>query len=301
MRYASPLRYPGGKARLAGFFKQVFDVNGLNGGEYAEPYAGGAGLALRLLFDGYASKIHLNDLDPAIFAFWYAVLCETDELIKLILDTPVTIEEWRKQVAVQKRRADTSLLELGFSTFYLNRTNRSGIIGSGSVIGGLDQSGDWKLDARFNKENLVRRIQRIADSRDQIVLYNLDAAEFISAVLPSLPTKTLLYADPPYYEKGRRLYQHSYDPEDHALIAELISKLEDRPWIVSYDNQPVIKCLYQEFRTVEYSMRYSAATRYEGRELMVFSDRLIIPEGVAPVTGRGIGVSAHNVASVRET
>ncbi len=161
MIYYSPLRYPGGKGRLSAYFKQIYKANSLCGGAYVEPYAGGAAVALSLLIDGYASKVIINDIDLSIYSFWHSVINKTEELCRLIRDTQVDVKTWERQRRIHKERGQHNLLELGFSTFFLNRSNRSGILDAG-IIGGKSQSGKWKIDARFNKNELIKRIQRIS-------------------------------------------------------------------------------------------------------------------------------------------
>jgi DNA adenine methylase len=274
-RFASPLRYPGGKGTLANFFKLVIQKNQLLDGHYAEVYAGGAGVAWPLLFGEYVQRVHINDLNKSVFAFWDGVLHHPEELCRLINDTPVTIEEWRRQRAIQLEHQNHSQLELAFSTFFLNRTNRSGIISAG-VIGGKTQIGKWKLDARYNKQDLVSRIERIARYADRINLYNLDAAAFISDILQKLPFKTLVYLDPPYFVKGGDLYEDSYTPQDHATIARTISTIK-QPWVVSYDDVEPIEELYHNYRKLTYNISYSAQVRYAGAEVMFFGPMLVVP------------------------
>ncbi|HKI50486.1 MAG TPA: DNA adenine methylase [Geothermobacteraceae bacterium] len=281
MDYTTPLRYPGGKSKLARFIQLVFEENELLDGHYVEPYAGGAGIAFALLFYEYAAHVHINDLNRSVYAFWHSVLNETDNLCQLIVDTPVSMDQWFRQKSIQNTPCEHSLLDLGFSTFFLNRTNRSGIIGGG-VIGGKDQLGKWKIDARYNKESLISRIQKIALFRNRISLYNLDAANLITSVIPQLPPKTLVYLDPPYYVKGHGLYESHYLHEDHAEIAKLITTEIPQKWIVSYDNVPQISGLYHAHRQITYSLSYSAADRYKGSELMVFCDELSIPDVDSP-------------------
>ena len=277
MQFNTPLRYPGGKGKLTDFIKMVFEQNNLLDGHYVEPYAGGAGVALTLLLHSYASCIHLNDLDPAVHAFWHSVLNEPDALCALIKDAKLDMSEWHRQKAILSRSVEHSTLELGFATFFLNRTNRSGII-KGGVIGGKNQDGPWKLDARFNRDDLIRRIQNIAIYRSRIRLYNLDAAELIKSVVPTLPAKTLVYLDPPYYVKGQGLYQNYYTHDDHVRIARLVATKLKRPWIVSYDHAPEIVGMYPGFASIVYGLNYSAQERYEGAEVIFFSDRLQVPE-----------------------
>ena len=182
--FRSPLRYPGGKRKLANFISLIFHYNDLLDGEYIELYAGGASVALKLLFDEYVRRIHINDIDKGVYAFWHSVLNETEDLCRLVRDTQVSMDVWNQQKRVQSASCQ-SLLELGFSTFFLNRTNRSGIISAG-VIGGKNQTGKWKLDARYNKEDLIVRIAKIARYRERINLYNEDAVTLLRDIIPHL-------------------------------------------------------------------------------------------------------------------
>jgi len=274
--FTSPLRYPGGKGMLANFIKLLVTRSGLLDGHYVELYAGGAAIAWSLLLAEYVQHVHINDIDRALYALWTSVLEETDELCRLIRDTKVSMPVWRRQREVLARPAEHSMVRLGFAAFFLNRTNRSGIIGGG-VIGGQRQTGAWKLDARFNKSDLITRIQKIARYRHRISVYRLDAADFLRRVVPTLPPKTLLYLDPPYYVKGGDLYEHHYRHDDHALIAGMVRQLEKPAWVVSYDAAPEILRLYRGFRRQEYDLAYSAQDRYAGSEVMFFGPRLHVP------------------------
>lgn len=280
MIFHSPLRYPGGKRKLSNFIKLICYKNNLLDGQYIEPYAGGASIALNLLFDEYVRYIHINDIDISIYAFWHSVLNETEAICRMINDIPVTMDMWYRQKEIQND-PHVSLLELGFSTFFMNRTNRSGIIGGG-VIGGKKQNGTWKLDARYNKQNLISRIHRIARYESRIHLYNLDAVDLLNQLVPRLPKSTLIYLDPPYYVKGRYLlYTNFYKTTDHEIVANCIKSIKN-PWIVSYDNVPEILDLYKGFRRIEYDLSYSAQERYKGKEVMFFCTNLIKPDILNP-------------------
>ena len=275
-KYVSPLRYPGGKLKVVDYVKQLMEVNDLKGGTYIEPYAGGASVALSLLFDKYAGKIKINDKDRAIYAFWYAVLNETDSLCRLINDTPVTMDVWQAQHELQKHKDEVDLLELGFSTFFLNRTNRSGIL-NGGVIGGKNQDGNSKMDARFNKKDLIERIEHIAGYADLIELTSMDAVALIKRYKRTPAAKTFCYLDPPYYVKGQDLYLNYYRDEDHKDIAEAIQKFKGQ-WIISYDAVDFISELYKDYRQKKYYLSYSAGNPSKGKEIMVYSNGLILPE-----------------------
>lgn len=277
MSFYSPLRYPGGKAKVAEYFKQVIKDNLLCDGVYVEPYAGGSSIALALLFNEYVSRVIINDIDRAIFAFWYSVLNKTNELCKLINDTPVNIVSWEKQKLIYKDKEKSGLLELGFSTFFLNRTNRSGILKAG-VIGGRRQEGKWKIGARFNKSDLISRIKRIAAYKKRIELYNLNAVELVRSLRRTLPKKTLFYFDPPYYIKGKDLYYNYYGDKDHNEIAIEINKIKKQKWILTYDSVPYIKQLYKNYRQFRYTLNYSAASFCKGEEVMIPSDDLYLQD-----------------------
>jgi DNA adenine methylase len=276
-RYSTPLRYPGGKQKLSPFIAEIISANDLIGGQYVEPYAGGAGVAIQLLLKGLVSKIHLNDSSKPVYAFWRAVLAHTDELCRLIASASLTVDEWKRRREIVRNPGQHSILELGFSTFYLNRCNRSGVL-SGGLIGGLDQKGEWKLDARFSRNELVRRIEAIASLRTRISIRNMDAEAFIAHIVPDMPKETLVYCDPPYFAKSSRLYLDSYSAEDHKRLSRVIQSQLHRKWVVSYDSAPEILAYYQRRRHFLYDLQYNASRVYRGSEVFVFSDDLNLPQ-----------------------
>jgi DNA adenine methylase len=283
MRHYSPLRYPGGKGRLAPFVQTLFERNNLVDGHYVEPYAGGAAVAISLVLLEYASHIHINDISKPVYLFWKAVLEDTDALCRKIRDKRVTPQEWKRQRDILFHYRDHSRLSVAFSMFFLNRTNRSGIIHSGGMIGGNDQTGNWKIDARYNKPNLIGRIEAIAAYSNRIHVSNKDAETFLKDAVPTLPDKSLIFLDPPYFEQGQSLYENHYQPDDHIRLAEVVKKKIRPNWIISYDNHPQIRTAYRGCRKLVYSLPYSAARRYEGSEVMFFSDGLEIPAVKSPL------------------
>ncbi|ELB1513230.1 DNA adenine methylase [Vibrio sp. Vb2354] len=268
--FYSPLRYPGGKSKLTAYIVETLKLNGLEGGTYVEPFAGGCAIAWYLLLEGHVNKVWINDLDPAIHSFWYSVLYRTDELCSLIQETEVTIEEWHKQKNIYANEKD--VLRLGFSTFFLNRTNRSGIIKAG-VIGGLDQTGNYLLDCRYQKDTLISKIRAIAERVDDIHLTNLDATHFIDEYLSSIDGACLVNIDPPYYVKGKGLYQNFYEHDDHYRLYESVKRIK-HPWIVTYDDTPEITGIYAEFEPQSFGLTYTAQTKRKGSELIIHSPAL---------------------------
>ncbi|WP_456269137.1 DNA adenine methylase [Kushneria sp. AK178] len=269
--FVTPLRYPGGKGRLGAWLAEVIRHNDLQEGCYVEPYAGGAGAAMYLLLKEHVSSIVINDADPAIYAFWWAVLNDSERLVSLIRETPVTMDTWYQQRAIVDVPGEVDTTILGFATFFMNRTNRSGII-SGGVIGGKGQGGTYKLDARYNIEGLCKRIKDIAARREDISLYDVDAMELIQPGFLETPESSLIYLDPPYYNKANQLYRNFYKPEDHAEIAEKVVALET-PWLVTYDNCEEIKALYQGAECEEFSLHYSThLKRPKAKEVLFYGN-----------------------------
>jgi len=270
----TPLRYPGGKAKFAPFITEIMAANGLEGGHYMEPYAGGAGAALLLLFDGFVTDVHINDADPAVYAFWHAATKHTRKLIKMVETEPINMEAWFHWRSVMKGEQAASIAEKGFATLFMNRTNRSGIL-KGGVIGGQQQAGEYLLDARFKRDALAVRLERIRAHATRIHVYNEDALGLLQRAKEILPTKSLIYLDPPYYVKGQGLYRNFYQHGDHLAIAKVVQRRTfGRQWIVSYDDVPEIRSMYKASRFSTYGLNYTAQRRYKGDEVMFFSDKL---------------------------
>lgn len=281
MGFNSPLRYPGGKNRLARFIADVCCLN-LVTGHYVEPYAGGASVALHLLLNGYVKNVTINDKDRAVYAFWHSILNHPQEFCQRIEQCTVNVHAWKEFKRVQGEQ-DVSLFDLGFSTFFLNRTNRSGIL-SGGILGGIKQNGVYKIDCRFNKTDLIRRIQRVASLKNRIRVFNLDAEDLIKKIQGGKDRKnTLYYFDPPYFQKGQLLYMNHYDADDHEALANRIKKIKISRWIVSYDSVPTIKKYYRGYGKKEYLLTHTAYDNALGSEVLFFSKNLLIPEIVPPM------------------
>lgn len=275
-RYPTPLRYPGGKQRLGPFFSQVLSVNHLVGGHYVELFAGGAGVALYLLHNQLVTSAHLNDIDRSVYAFWYAVTHRNERLCNLVRNTRVCVSEWDRQKDIQRHKKDAPLLELGFSTLFLNRTNRSGIMRAG-MIGGRRQKGRYRLDARFNKESIIKRIQTINCFRKQITLSCMDARDFLEEGILDFPKRSLFYLDPPYIRKSRDLYLNHYKEADHSLLAKTVRSRLDRPWVMTYDDCSAVRRLYRGFAQRTYHLGYSADKVREGCEVMILANNVCMP------------------------
>jgi DNA adenine methylase len=277
----TPLRYPGGKSALTDFLARLSSSSGFRDGYYAEPYCGGAGAAIGLLLREAVSDIFLNDIDPAIYCFWKAVLAHTEELCERILRVELSVEEWERQRQVWRTPRQYSILDVGFACILLNRVNRSGVLSAG-LIGGKAQAGKWRMDARFNRSDLIEKVRRIARYRNRIHVSALDAEDFLKKKMATLAKPVLVYLDPPYFAKGQCLYDNHYEPEDHRRLAEYLKSGSLGHWMVSYDAAPEISDLYKGLRRLTYRLNYSAARRYAGREVAFFSPALRLPSEIDP-------------------
>jgi DNA adenine methylase len=271
-RIYTPLRYPGGKSRLTGFLRHVISRGGWSGYTYAEPYAGGAGAALSLLINGTVARIAINDLDPAIHAFWRAAVQESDWFAERVLTVPLDLNEWHLQREIYQRRSPASDAELGFATFYLNRTNRSGVMNAG-VIGGKAQSGAYRIDARFNRAELADRVRALGALRDKIDVTMEDGASFIARRLDD--GQTFVYADPPYYEKGSYLYLNAFDDAMHRSLSTVLNSRPELPWVLTYDDAPEVRRLYAGRFQGTFELPYSA------HRSAMFAERMIVSSIVA--------------------
>jgi len=255
----SPLRYPGGKTQLSDFVKNIISLNKIHNPVYCEPFAGGAGIAMSLLLKGYVESVLLNDIDTSVYSVWFAILHDTDKLIRKIMSTPINMEVWQKQRHIYTKHhndADYSF-SLAFATFFLNRTNRSGII-TGGPIGGYEQKSKYNLDCRFNKEGLIKKIKAIAERNNNIKLYHFDAIQLINNVLMEQPRENLfVYFDPPYYKQGKNLYMNFFDKKKHDALSLAIKQMDEYFWIVTYDDTEEIRVLYDDRIIRKYMIRYS--------------------------------------------
>lgn len=275
MSNPSPLRYPGGKKRLSDFIGLMIENADIPNCTYVEPFAGGAGVALALLFDGKVENIIINDFDKAIYSFWRAVKQEPEQLIEKIKSTPITIDEWYRQKKIYLSQSTYSI-DLAFATLFLNRTNRSGILTAGP-IGGYSQAGEWKLDVRFKRSNLISKIEKISEYRNRISVYNKDIISLLKNCIPRFGKNIFIYFDPPYYNKGQKLYKNFLTPADHKKIHDVITDSIVAPWIMTYDDVQEIESLYASYKMQKFDLIYSAANKGKASELLIFSDNVLCP------------------------
>lgn len=279
MKTSSPLRYPGGKSAMAGLLSQLRRLNGLGDRAVAEPFAGGAGASLTLLYLEETHEIYVNDADPAIHDFWWSLVNRPQPFVEMLSNTRVSMAEWRRQRDVYREYSRISRLRRGFSAFFLNRCNRSGIIINGGPIGGTKQKGKWKLDARFNKTDLLRRCKKVAEYHDRIHVSGCDGIEFIKSLDSE---STFFFIDPPYFVKGQTLYLNAVDEEYHRTLSTQLKSMSDAAWVLTYDDCAEIRRLYRDWATIRpFSLRYVAAERRSGKEILITPKWMRLPTSQA--------------------
>lgn len=286
MKLLSPLRYPGGKAGLAPFLSDILELNDIKEADYFEPYAGGAGAALALLSSGRVRRILINDADFRIYSFWHTIINDPMWFVDRIVKARLDLKEWREQREICLS-SGSDMKDIGFAAFYMNRCNRSGVLNSGP-IGGYEQAGEWRLNARFTKPALIKRVMDISNLRDKIEVSNLDAVAFLKERLPSGNgrKKSFVYLDPPYVEKGRRLYLNAYKPDDHGEISKYIAQQKVLPWIMSYDDSELVRYLYKNQQIAFLPIRYSLQKKRTANELIIAPRRVRLPKTMRIGSGR---------------
>jgi len=276
MKIASPLRYPGGKSALTGLLREIRRLNRLGNRDIAEPFAGGAGASLKLLYHEETRRIHINDVDPAIFVFWWTLLHRPRPFLSQMQNTPVNMDEWRRQRKTYTTPGNVSRLRLAFATFYLNRCNRSGIIMNGGPIGGVHQAGKWKIDARFNKPELHRRCEKVIEYRHRILVTGDDGIAFLRSLDPKA---TFFFIDPPYFDKGATLYLNALDADYHKALASQLKTMSDEAWVLTYDDCDEIRQMYRGWASIRpFSLRYTAAKRRTGKEVLITPKWMVLPK-----------------------
>ncbi|EPN1638839.1 DNA adenine methylase [Cronobacter sakazakii] len=284
-RASSPFRYPGGKDKLASFLAIFLTHNKLNQAKFIEPFCGGAGASLSLLLGGYVREIHINDKNFALYCFWEQLLNNTDNLLDLVYSTKPDINEWYKQREIYTNSINNSntysKLEYGYSAFFLNRTNRSGVLGAGP-IGGQDQTGKYKIDCRYTVSTLIKKLERIAAHKESIFVYNEDCIEFLDRFQSDTDYEDcFIYLDPPYVKEGRNIYSKNFcfDKEQHETLKDYIVSHNKR-WLISYDDHPLIHELYSKHGTRAVEFSYVMNQAKVGKELMIADSRLRMPESL---------------------
>ncbi|GBG13516.1 DNA adenine methylase [Novimethylophilus kurashikiensis] len=290
----SLLRYPGSKARFVDFISRAIRLNGLSGYVFAEPFCGGASASIALLESGCADYVALNDADPLVAHLWDTVFSEThaEWLAEQVMTIPLTIDEWRRQKALEP----ISPRESALKCLYLNRTSFNGIIHQSGPLGGWGQT-KRTVGVRFNRERLATRIRELSKLGDRVLsVSNNNWETFCDRLLAN--NKCFFYLDPPYYHKAEQLYGYYFDKEGHARLRDYLIASKAK-WMLSYDDAPEVRSLYQRYslkaRIIDstYSTHPMGGASHVGREVLYSN----LPRLPAPDKG----VIVHSGLTVRDS
>lgn len=283
MKYISPLRYPGGKTQLYTFISYIIEEN--NYTTFYELCAGGANLSLLLLKNKIVNKVIINDYDKGIYSLFFNTLNYPKKLIELIKTVPFDFNDEyspsflayyhkiKKHYNDNLNQYTNTDINLAFETLFLNRTNYSGIIIKSNPIGGLQQNGKYKLNCRFNKKALIKKINLIHTFKNNIILKNQDINQFLAS--NKFNQNTLIFIDPPYVKQGNSLYTCGFNSKQHQQLADNIKKIKS-PYIITYDDDKLIQNIYSHQNMYYYSLKYSSNNKNKGNhfELMITSSNL---------------------------
>lgn len=268
----SPFRYPGGKAFLTDFVERGLKELDMRIEFYVEPFAGGAGAALNLLNRQAVERVVLNDLDIRMYSAWRAMLEENERFLEKLQSVSVDVATWKKCREIVTSPTNRYSFDLGFATFFINRTSRGGIVLGSGPTGGYKQESVWKIDARFYRETMLRRCKWIGDNAKRIAIHQERAISFLRKCAATLPqAQTYYFIDPPYVAAGSRLYFNAMSPEDHAELSTFLIEGNLKNWVLTYDNHPLIRKLYSTMDLSQLEVGYSLRRSRNEKELLISS------------------------------
>jgi DNA adenine methylase len=283
-RYASPLRYPGGKARMAPWLTDTFEALlwPMDVEIWLEPFGGGAGAALTALASGRVPEAWIVEANPALAAFWTTVMNDGPAMADRVERTVPTLgmfQDSRQTVAaaLDGERIDT--FKLGLAAFILNRCSRSGmILPSVGPIGGKAQTGLHTVAARFNAAALADRIRTVHALGDRFKVFAGDGISFLEDLPASgVQDEVFCFVDPPYIGVGNDLYAIGMDDDLHQRLANALNRLT-APWLLTYDAHPQIPQLYPDSQVLEFDIPHTAGSSRVGTEYLVLGPGMGAPE-----------------------
>lgn len=292
-RWISPLRYPGGKARMGAALTTIWEtqMSPMDIEIWSEPFAGGAGAGLHLLADNTISELWLTEKHPALAAFWRTAAHNGAELAASVRTTTPSMQLWRHaQEAVAAAEAGDTVddTELAFAALILNRCSRSGMVNAiVGPMGGKHQSGRWTLQSRWYGEGIAERIDVVHRLGDRIRVMEGDGIEQIRELDGSvgIEDEMMLFVDPPYLVQGNRLYANGMTIDDHARLASALAGSACH-WLLTYDGDDRVLDLYPTNRVLAYQIpntvnRARIAEEYAvlSPALMVADDMHLLPKG----------------------
>lgn len=274
------IRYPGSKAKLVEVIVNRFPPEmrmplwmSNAGWEYREPFFGAGAIGWEILsMLPHSCSAWINDRDYGIVSLWKSVQDAPQELCELIAEFVPTDHAFYE---FKEQDGDTKVdpVESGFRKLALHQMSYSGLgAKAGGPLGGRDQeNAKYTVDCRWNPESLQRDVltrHKLLRSR-RVKITCRDFTEVIDDA-----ENVFYYCDPPYLDKGPILYKHAFDLADHGRLSHHLKDCT-QPWIVSYDDQDVIRDLYQGHDILPidvcYTIAKESAKRRKNKEILICS------------------------------
>lgn len=280
------IRYPGGKSKLR---KQIIIriAKMFDGEEYVEPFFGGGSVGLNVLKDINVKKIWINDLDLGVASLWTSVIRFPEMLKKVVTEFEPSVELFDKFKDLLQTRPHLKIPEevvnWGLMKLAIHQISYSGLgVKSGGPLGGRDQKSKYKIDCRWSPSYICKRIDEYHKMFSEVeVRYNCCSSRDFLAVIDGWKD-FIFYLDPPYFVKGRDLYQYGFSNNDHFVLADLLKSTTCK-WILSYDDCEEIRELYswahiEEIEQVSYSIT-ALKNKETGERMSRNKSELLITKG----------------------
>ena len=238
----SPLRYPGGKSRVAKLLAPYIPEHT----EYREIFFGGGGV---FFHKPKARRNWVNDLHPGLHALWktlrdhfdvFEALCRAQDAS----DLRATFQKWIDRDDLMKARGDDALMERAVQYYFINRT-----VWTGRVV--YDPARRSRLyfsnpEGWGNLEKKLAHLRACSEKLQGVRITNVPFEECLAEATPD----TFLYADPPYYRDSldtacSKLYEGHFAIEAHTLLRDLLAASPAKA-MISYDDRPEVRKLYAD-------------------------------------------------------
>lgn len=261
-------RYPGGKSKIKfeilSLLNNFFQSN--PSAQYREPFFGGGSIGLNLLKTQNISSIWINDFDSGIAAIWTVVLNNPEELKDKINSYIPSVNDFFKFKEELKNNKFSDIIELAFKKIVIHQISYSGLgTKSGGPLGGIDQESKYKINCRWSAKTLNKNIDNINKLLKTTKIINNSCTDLdFEDVIEDNLNHSILYLDPPYYLKGTELYQCAFSESDHIRLSKALQNTGNS-WVLSYDDQPEIRKLYNWANIKELDLNYTINTKNGSR------------------------------------
>ena len=251
----SPLRYPGGKSRVAKLLCQYIPPHT----EYREPFVGGGAI---FFYKPKVEKNWINDLHPGLYALWrtlrdhfpeFADLCKAQDTT----DLRATFDYWINRFDLMKAEGNAQLVERAVQYYFINRT-----VWTGRVVFDPARRSRLYFSNPEGWGKLEKKLRHLRACAEKLRGVRITCKPFEKCLGGATP-ETFIYADPPYYRDSldtptSRLYEGHFAIEQHESLRDLLANCPARV-MISYDDRPEVRRLYSDrkkWRIIKLQWKY---------------------------------------------